>query len=307
MNPTFSAWRIGGYCILGVCAIWLTACVGPTADKKQATGRALESITLMLPGGVPLEMVRIPAGSFEMGSRDSERNRYDNEGPAHRVDIAYDFYIGKYPVTQSQWLAVMGDYPAYWQWLKESGKHKDYGIGADHPIYNVAWKQITGPDGFLERVNHHLMNSEQGASLVRLPSESEWEYACRGRTTTCFSFVDSHESKTEKRSEYMWFYFNSSEINYGCKPVGQKKPNPFGLYDMHGNLWEFCRDRYHLDYDGAPTDGSAWEEGALDARRVIRGGSWLFHSRDARSACRMARNPSRGGETDGFRVALNVR
>ncbi len=286
--------------------LWKTTACLLVTFAAQTSGTAEESntpqsVTLKLPGGIPLEMVRIPAGSFLMGSSESERGRYDNEGPVHEVKIACDFYMGRFPVTQAQFKAVMGTLPAL-----------EYGAGDDYPIYNVPWKSVAEPDGFCAKLNDHLVGTGQGGAPVRLPSEAEWEYACRAGTTTRFYFGDSlgagdgpmnaaAGATPGMRSDYMWFFFGD-ERPVSCQPVGLKRPNAFGLYDMHGNVWEFCQDRYHPNYVGAPADGGAWEDGAEGPQRVVRGGSWYFYSRDARSACRTQARPGRGNNADGFRI-----
>jgi len=136
--------------------------------------------TILLPGNVPLELVRIPAGSFQMGSPNTERSRYDWEGPVHTVTIAYDFYMGRYEVTQAQWLAVMGCSPGGYAW--------NFGQGDSYPVYYVSWDDA---QAFITALNKHITNTGQGPATVRLPSEAEWEYACLAGTNTRFYFGDS--------------------------------------------------------------------------------------------------------------------
>jgi len=235
-------------------------------------------ITINLPGNVPLVLVRIPAGSFQMGSPDTERSRWSNEGPVHTVNIAYAFYMGKYEVTQRQWQVLMGTNPAH-----------DYGVGDNYPVYNVSWNDC---QSFITALNTHMTNTGQEPATFRLPSEAEWEYACRAGTQTRFFFGDSlsvDDGWTDgpagvlpgNRSDYMWFGANNSP--YGSKQVGTKLPNQFGLYDMSGNVWEWCQDWYHSSYTGAPTNGNAWESPA-GSYRVIRGGNWHHYARNCRSA-----------------------
>lgn len=226
-------------------------------------------IPVSLPGGVTMEFVRIAAGSFVMGSTDGADWSYCHpcEQPPHPVDIAYDFYIGRCEVTQAQWVAVMGSNPA-----------SDFGVGHDYPVYNVSWED---GQNFIAQVN------QLGQGTFRLPSEAEWEYACRAGTMTRFSFGDSICSPTEvlpcELDNYGWWINNSAD---GAEPVRQLLPNAFGLYDMHGNVNEWCEDDWHEDYSGAPADGSAWVETPRVATRVFRGGHWNYEARYSRSAVR---------------------
>ncbi len=250
--------------------------------------------TLLLPGNVPLELVRIPAGSFQMGSPDTERSRSDDEGPIHTVTINYDFYMGKYEVTQAQWLAVMGSSPGGYAW--------DYGQGDTYPAYYVSWDDA---QAFITALNTHITNTGQGPATVRLPSEAEWEYACRAGTQTRFYFGDSLSVGDEceddgVRSQYMWYCGNNSP--YGSKPVGGKLPNAFGLHDMSGNLWEWCEDDWHYGYSGAPSNGSAWIDSPRGSGRVARGGLWRYLAQYCRSADRSFGWPDDRGGDIGFRL-----
>ncbi len=250
--------------------------------------------TLLLPGGVPLELVRIPAGSFQMGSPDTERSRWDDEGPLHTVTIDYDFYMGKYEVTQAQWLAVMGSRPGGYTW--------DYGQGDTYPAYYVSWDDAKS---FITALNTLIANTGQGPATVRLPSEAEWEYACRAGTQTRFYFGDSLSVGDDCeddgiRSQYMWYCGNN--LAYGSKPVGGKLPNAFGLHDMSGNLWEWCEDDWHYGYSGAPSNGSAWIDSPRGSSRVVRGGSWYFYAQKCRSAGRFINWPDDRYIYLGFRL-----
>jgi len=255
--------------------------------------------TILLPGNVPLELVRIPAGSFQMGSPDTERSREPNEGPSHTVTIGYDFHMGKYEVTQEQWLAVMGANPGGYAW--------DYGAGPDYPAYNVSWEDA---QAFIAAVNAHILETGQGPVTLRLPSESEWEYACRAGTQTRFDFGDSLNvgdlcEDDGVRSQHMWYCGNSAgygEPGWGSAPVGGKLPNLFGLHDMHGNLYEWCEDCCHEDYTNAPADGSAWVD-SLEAPRIIRGGYWNYNAENCRSAYRGGYGASIRLYYAGFRLA----
>ena len=238
----------------------------------------------------PLDMVLINPGTFTMGSPDSERGRYSGEGPQHEVTITQPFYLGKYEVTQAQWLAVMGSDPS----------HEDFGnwgSGDDYPVYFVSWNDC---QSFISRLNE----TERGT--FRLPTEAEWEYACRAGTTTRFSFGDALECDDgtgycEIQDQYMWWWGNRTyggEAD-GSKEVGRKLPNPWGLYNMHGNLGEFCSDRYWAYSAGPQTDPQG---PTSDTARVSRGGNWIHDARHCRSATRGASSQDMGHFTDGLRL-----
>jgi formylglycine-generating enzyme required for sulfatase activity len=220
-----------------------------------------------------MEFVLIPAGKFMMGSPSGEKGRYDYEGPAHEVTIKNSFYIGKYPVTQKQWEKVMGSNPSNFK-------------GKDRPVESVSWNDV---QEFIKK-----LNEKESPGKYRLPSESEWEYVCRAGITTRYAFGDDES----KLGDHAWYDTNSG---FQTHPVGQKKPNSWGLYDMHGNIWELCQDKWHPDYDGAPPDGSAWEGGSSSIR-VFRGGSWLNLAGVCRSAYRNRSGPGNRYDYLGFRV-----
>jgi formylglycine-generating enzyme required for sulfatase activity len=273
---------------------------GPALIQSQtltsgdpALQAGLGEITVTLPGGVPLVMVRISAGTFEMGSPESERGRHSDEGPQHQVTISQDYYLGKYEVTQAQWRAVMGMIPAM-----------GHGAGADYPVYYVSWNDIAGPGGFLE-----TLNSQLGPTKLRFPTEAEWEYAARGGTTTPFSFGDDPSCTLNVCGDCALFnqymVCSGSLTGYGSWPVGQKTENPWGLYDMHGNVWEWVQDCYQSSYVGAPTDGSAWEAPGCKYR-VMRSGHWHGPAYACRSANREHESADLLRVVVGFRLAMNA-
>jgi len=226
-------------------------------------------------------MVKIPAGSFLMGTEEAEVIRlckeyetdwYKCEMPQHRVNLQ-EFYLGKYPVTQEQYQAVMGNNPS---------KFKD---NPKNPVENVRWNDA---QEFCQKL------SDKTGKKYRLPSEAEWEYACRAGTQTRYYFGDDQKLL----GEYAWHGENSGDKTH---PVGQKKPNNWGLYDMHGNVWEWCEDGWHDNYQKAPTDGTAWNENhSVTNMRVLRGGSWHGNPRSCRSAYRVDYDDRFA--YDGFRV-----
>jgi formylglycine-generating enzyme required for sulfatase activity len=241
-------------------------------------------------------MVLIPGGTFMMGSPDGEKGAYDYEKPQHEVTVP-KFFMGRYPITQRQW-RVVADWPAivsYPLFDHQLNPDPSHFKGNDRPVENVDWDDATE---FCKRL------SQRTGRQYRLPSEAEWEYACRAGTQTRFSF--GNYISTELAN------YNGSE--YGESPkceskgettdVGSFPPNNFGLCDMHGNVREWCEDDWHDSYEGAPTDGSAWqEENRTETTRLLRGGSWNLIPGRCRSAIRG--NFSRGVRFNffGFRVA----
>jgi formylglycine-generating enzyme required for sulfatase activity len=244
-------------------------------DSILSDGRDSETITINLPdlpdAAKPLEMVLIKPGEFTMGSPPTERSRLSREWLPHKVTITKPFYLGKYEVTQAQWWAVMGTNPA-----------NGHGVGDDYPVYNLNWNDCRG---FIRRLN------EMGKGSFRLPTEAEWEYACRAGTTTRFSFGDATDCNDarvycETYDKYMWWGGNNGKHGYpsGSKPVESKLPNPLGLGDMHGNVWEWCSDYWQAPTPRGPqTDPRGPDSGT---RRVMRGGSWTSHALHLRSADR---------------------
>ncbi|MHC4598760.1 MAG: formylglycine-generating enzyme family protein, partial [Planctomycetota bacterium] len=220
-------------------------------------------------------LVLVPAGSFDIGSPASEEGRYVEEGPVTRIRIEKPFYIGKYEWTQEGWEAVWGENPSLFS-------------GASRPVDNVAWKDVKA---FLEKLN------ADSRSPLRLPSEAEWEYAARAGTSTRFHSGDADATL----DAVAWFAKNAGETTH---PVGRKKPNGWGLYDMHGNLWEWCEDVRHNSYDGIPKDGTARRDGDGQGSRVLRGGSYNYPARECRVARRNSDREDRRVSAMGFRVAF---
>ena len=222
---------------------------------------------------IGMKFALIPAGKFSMGSLPDEEGNYDGEGPVHEVTIRKPFYLGIYPVTQQEWQAVMGENPSYFN-------------GDKLPVEQVSWDDV---QNFIKKIN-----KKEGTTTYRLPSEAEWEYAARVGTTTRYSFGDD---KSEL-DEYGWYDENSNNKTH---PLGQKKSNSWGLYDMHGNVWEWVQDEYHDGYDSAPEDGSAWEDGS-GAVRLNRGGSWSSFDWCCQSGLSSSIRPSFSYRDLGFRL-----
>jgi formylglycine-generating enzyme required for sulfatase activity len=196
---------------------------------------------------------------------------HSNEKPAHLVTLTQPFYMGKYTVTQAQYAAVMGTNPSHFK-------------GANLPVEMISWDDATA---FCSKLNEKLNDK---TLAVRLPTEAQWEYACRAGTRTRFYSGDAD-------SDLGWSYSNCGDTTH---PVGQKKPNAFGLYDMHGNVWQWCQDCYNENYAAASIIDPLNDEGA---ERVLRGGSW------GDTACRSARrchsSPVNRGGIAGFRVVVS--
>ena len=241
-------------------------------------------LTVTLPGGATMEMVWIEAGTFLMGSPDTETGRGSDEGPQHEVTISQGFYLGKYEITQGQWEVVMASTP----WSGE-----DYVMeNPEHPAVNISW------DDTQQLIQE--LNDAAGEDIYRLPTEAEWEYACRAGTTTRWSFGDDEG----QLGDYAWYAANAWEagLQY-AQPVGTKLPNPWGLYDIHGNVFEWCHDWY-----GAYTVDSQIDPPgpATGSRRVIRGDSFGASAKTVRSAYRNNYLPSDRGYWSGARL-LRIR
>ncbi|PMB39180.1 protein kinase [Fischerella thermalis CCMEE 5330] len=236
-----------------------------------------------LGNGVTLEMVQIPGGKFLMGSPPGEAGRENDEGPQREVTVP-GFFMGKYEVTQAQYQAIMGNNPSNFK-------------GEKRPVEQVSWNDAVK---FCEEL------SKKTGRTYRLPSEAEWEYAARAGTTTPFYFG---ETITTDLANYDGNFTYASapkgEYREETTDVGIFPPNSFGLYDMCGNVWEWCLDKYHNNYNEAPTNGSAWLEYGEDTR-LLRGGSWYGDSRYCRSASRIRINPDDRGLDIGFRLVVLV-
>ena len=223
---------------------------------------------------IGMQLKLIPAGTFSMGSANGD----SDEGPVHEVTITKPYYLGVYEVTNAQWQAVMGDVPSEW---------KD----ADRPVESVSWDKAAA---FCEALSA-LPAERQAGRVYRLPTEAEWEYACRAGTTTAYSFGDEESLL----GDFAWFDDNSGRQTH---PVGQKRPNGWGLYDMHGNVWEWCSDWYGDYAAGAVRDPVGPASGS---DRVLRGGSWYDSASLCRSAFRIRFYPSYRFSNLGFRLALS--
>jgi len=232
----------------------------------------------------PTNMVFIPPGTFRMGSPTDEVDRYDWEGPQTAVTISRGFWMGKYEVTQGEYLAVMGSNPSY-----NAGD-------TNRPVESLIWSEVTNYCAMLtqrERAAGRIATN----NVYRLPTEAEWEYACRGWTSTRFGYGD--DPGYTNLANYAWYGVNSSGTTH---PVGQKSPNSWGLCDMHGNVYEWCQDWWSSSLPGGTAvDPQGPVTGWL---RVVRGGGWDYLARLCRSAYRLNVYPDSRNFTIGFRVVL---
>ena len=264
--------------------------------QRQAPRSAqAQFFTEDLGDGIVLEMVAIPGGRFTMGSPDSEQGRLEREGPQHLVTVS-DFYLGKYEVTQAQW-RVVASWPQVDRRLAPDSAHFE---GDNRPVEKVSWE---------EAIEFCARLAQRTGRDYRLPSEAEWEYACRAGTTTPFHFG---ETITADLANY------DATETYGAGPkgeyrgqttdVGSFSANAYGLYDMHGNVWEWCQDHWHGNYDGAPTDGSAWIDASDNDNhsRILRGGSWFYNPGVCRAAYCNDNYPRYRNDDHGLRLSCSL-
>ncbi|MGA2256022.1 MAG: formylglycine-generating enzyme family protein [Thermoguttaceae bacterium] len=253
--------------------------VATAEEPKKADGKAKnlpKELTFDLGKGIKLEMVLIPAGEFMVGSADSDKEAIASEKPQHRVRITKPFYLGKFLVTQEQWEAVMGNNPSRFN-------------GPKNPVEMVTWNDC---QKFLEKLNAKI-GTQRGKFV--LPTEAQWEYACRAGSTTRYCFGDDEAGL----GEYAWYSANSDMKTH---PVGEKKPNAWGLYDMHGNVWEWCADWHDGGYyANSPTDDPTGP--ATGSSRVFRGGGWHYPAGFCRSALRYRVGPENRSGFLGLRVS----
>jgi formylglycine-generating enzyme required for sulfatase activity/tRNA A-37 threonylcarbamoyl transferase component Bud32 len=234
-----------------------------------------------LGNGVKLEMVEIPAGTFYMGSPENEKGRYDSESPQHQVTVP-SFFVGKYPLTQAQYEAIMGNNPAYFK-------------GNNRPVEKVNWDDAIA---FCQKL------SQKTGKNYKLPSEAQWEYACRAGTTTPFYFGESiTPDLVNYDGRYPYANAPTGQYREQTTDVGTFPPNAFGLYDMHGNVWEWCEDDWNENYINAPINGSALI--SRSKRKLVRGGSWYYNPEDCRSAYRSYYTLDDSYYNIGFRVVCS--
>lgn len=244
----------------------------PSLHARQRSVPISETLTL--------ELVQVPSGAFLMGSLRGQG--YPDETPQHFVQV-WPFWISRSAITQEQWLAVMGTLPCRFK-------------GPKLPVDTVNWMEA---NRFCEKLAGRTRHA------IHLPSEAQWEYACRADAKTAFSFGPTLTSDLANyNGEFTYRAEPKGIYRHVTTPGGTFPPNAFGLYDMHGNLWELCADAWHADYGGAPADASPWVSGTPDEFRVARGGSWHDIPAVCRSAARLKVKSSDGDEMTGFRVIM---
>jgi formylglycine-generating enzyme required for sulfatase activity len=248
-------------------------------ETERRRGRA-QQFSERLGKRTILHMVQIPGATFTMGAPASDAGGSHFERPQRQVNVP-PFYLGKYSVTIDQWRAVMGASPPAMKALNNK-----FRVSGRQPVVSVSWREAEAFCAQLSRTTRRA---------YRLPTEAEWEYACRAGTASPFAFG---ESITQEVVNHDGDYLRLLGQDCATKPVGSLGvANAFGLFDMHGNVWEWCRDCWHASYEGAPIDGSAWRRDADQGTRVLRGGSWSGQARFCRAAAR------RFGATPAFEAA----
>ena len=244
---------------------------------------------------IGMKLVLIPKGTFLMGSPPSERGSEDER--QHKVTITKDYYLSAFEVTQAQYEKVMGKNPSHFQGDRVAERHPETGRvvrdvdSANHPVDSVSYDDAVE---FCKKLSE-LPDEKKVGRVYRLPTEAEWEYACRAGSKTALSIGES----AKFLGDYAWFDANCKKQTH---PVGEKKPNTWGLYDMRGNVWEWCSDWYGEYPKGAVNNPIGPEQGSI---RVFRGGSWFNLPAICRSAIRDGNTPSIRFDGLGFRVALS--
>ena len=282
----------------GILATALSLMAG-AVDTQAEPVKEGENCVIPLPQGVKLEMIWVKPGTFNMGSPEDELGRFDNE-TQHQVTLTRGYWLGKYEVTQRQWKAVMESNPSKFR-------------GDDLPVEQVSWDDAMT---FCKKLTEMERNAERLPSGYEytLQTEAQWEYVCRAGTT---SSLNSGKNVTtaeddgicDNLDEVGWYWMNGGKKNWNevkdpaicTHPGGQKKPNNWGLYDMHGNVWEWCLDWWEAYPTSSVTDPKGADTGKY---RVHRGGSWVSDPRYCRSALRIGRTPDYRGSRLGFRLAL---
>ncbi len=265
-----------GFCsfqLLIIPSLLLSSALCPATDNSALASPDRGGETSI--NSIGMEFIRVPAGTFFMGAGEDEEGS-SKEKPRHRVSISHPFYLGRYEVTQEQWMAVMG------------GVNPSNFLSLDRPVDEVSWNDI---QLFIERLN----KKEQG-QLYRLPTEAEWEYAARAGSDTAYAYGDDPEGV--QLGQYAWYELNSGKQSH---PVGSLRPNGWGFYDMHGNVTEWVQDRYDKDYYSKGPEENP-KGPATGRKRVVRGGSWINQAYSCRSAFRGYYSPDYTDSDFGFRI-----
>jgi formylglycine-generating enzyme required for sulfatase activity len=257
-------------------------------EVQPSPPRPVKKVVIPGIGGVYIEMVLVPEGEFRMGSPDTEADRDTDEGPVRTVKMT-PYWIGKFEVTKSQWKSVMATEPWNGKGLVENSP--------ESPAVSVSWDDV---QEFIK-----VLNAKVRGVQFRLPSEAEWEYACRSGTQTRFGYGDDPDYSGLRN--YAWYIGDTWVTNEEyAHPKGTKGRNDWGLYDMHGNVWEWCADRYNPSYEGAPQPTESAKRGNT-TKRVLRGGSHKSLGHESRSANRDAADPDEESSDYGFRLVMTER
>ena len=272
----------------------VTATVGADNTTTVTTKYRMGTLSIALPGGAQSLYLRwVPQGSFMMGRYRGEQDSETNERPRHPVTFAQGFWICQDELTRDQWFALMNTAP----W---AGK-PNIATGSNAYIYPAVYVSWNDAQAFVAALNAHVTNTDQGAAAFALPSEAQWEYACRANTKTRYYWGD--DPNGWDIWDYAWFEGNTVDEGESYAHAGGwgPKPNAWRLNDMSGNVKEWCEDWYHSSYNGAPSDGSAWVSPA-GQKRVLRGGAWDESRLYLRSAARYSATPSLKYPNIGFRL-----
>jgi formylglycine-generating enzyme required for sulfatase activity len=284
-----------------VTAPWFEFDVVTVDEQGDVTERRKERARYFiedLGNNVKLEMVEIPGGTFTMGSPKDEAMRSDSEGPQHRVTVN-PFLMSRYQITREQWREI----------AREKSLKIERDLDADPSYFQDDWRQPVEYVSWNDALEFCKRLEEKTGKSYRLPSEAEWEYAARAGTTTPFAFGPTITPEiVNYNGTHPYLSAPKGLSRNGTVPVGSLRvANAFGLFDMHGNVWEWCEDVWHGNYDGAPDDGRAWLTGVDLDRRVLRGGSWFDDGDNCRSAGRDSYRPVYRNNRIGFRVVVAAR
>ena len=267
--------------------------VDRTGQERQRTYHQASIYTEDLGNYQTLEMVSIPAGKFNMGASEKERFSSDRERPLHSVRVK-SFFLGKYPITQKQWRAV-AQLPQVKRELNPNPAHFQ---GDNRPVECVSWLDAVE---FCDRL------AAPTGKKYRLPSEAEWEYACRANSQSPFAYGDTITGNlADYASTYAYASEQGTAYRQSTTDVGNFLPNAFGLYDLHGNVREWCADPWHENYHGAPNNSQVWQRGGQQAWRTLKGGSWANKPSHCRSAHRSGYPAESLNRAIGFRVAMTL-
>ena len=304
-KPTRNNCEFLGWCLNSGAPVKNVTIAQGTHENRTyvASWTLANTLTFTLAEGVTLEMMRCPAGTFRMGSPTTEKGRSLDE-TQHSVTISKDFWTGSYEVTQAQYFVIMGNNPS--QYKNGSDSSVSPTTTANWPVETVSWNDImTESTGFNAKLNASLtaqLAQLPGSYKFDLPTEAQWEYACRAHTTSALNNgkeIENTSSEDTNLNEVAWYYYHYDDSRHPHR-IGELKRNNWGLCDMHGNVWEWCKDMY-ADYPTEPVKDPFCDSGT---KRVQRGGGWDINPKSCRSACRLGNFPTHSDSVLGFRLVL---